>query len=93
MKRQWKKFLRNAEKNRLYKSKVAYYAVPWLATYLHRSIKKRNKKDIEYILKTLKEVHNITLDEKGNLCFIKENKSEVERWVKKYQEKGNLKNG
>ena len=71
MKRQWRKFLRNAEKNRLYKSKIAYYAVPWLVTCLHRSIKKGNVKDVESILKTLEEIHNITLDEKGNLCFIK----------------------
>jgi len=79
MKRQWRKFLRNAEKNRLYKLKIAYYAVPWLVTYLHKSVKKGNVKDVETILKTLKEIHNITLDEKGNLCFIKDNNSEVER--------------
>ena len=79
MKRQWRKFLRNAEKKRLYKSKIAYYAVPWLATYLHRSIKKGNIKDMESILETLEKIHNITLDEKGNLCFIKDNKSEVRR--------------
>ena len=71
LKRQWRKFLRNAEKNQLYKTKIAYYAVPWLVTYLHRSMKKGNKKDVDDILKTLDEIHNITLDEKGNLCFIK----------------------
>ena len=93
MKRQWRKFLRNAEKNQLYKAKIEYYAVPLLATYLDKSIKKDNKKDIESILKTLEKLHNITLDEKGNLCFIKENKSEVRRWVKRSKEKGNPKNG
>lgn len=65
------------KKNQLYKSKIAYYAVPWLVTYLYRSMKKGNKKDIDDILKTLVEIHNITLDDKGNLCFIKDNKSEV----------------
>lgn len=79
MKRQWRKFLKECEKNRLYKSKIAYYAVPWLVIYLHKSIKKGNKSDIESILKTLEEIHNITLDDKGNLCFIKDNKREVER--------------
>ncbi len=77
MKRQWRKFLKESEKNQLYKAKIEYYAIPLLATYLHRSIKKNNKKDIESILKTLKEIHNITLDEKRNLCFIKDDKSEI----------------
>lgn len=77
MKRQWRKFLKENEKNQLYKSKIAYYAVPWLVTYLHRSIKKGNVKDVESILKTLKEIHNITLDEKGNLIFVEDIKSEV----------------
>lgn len=80
MKKQWRRFLKENEKNRLYESELAYYAVPWLATYLHRSIKKECKKDIDSILKTLEVKHNITLDDNGNLCFVKDNKeSEVER--------------
>ena len=77
MKRQWRKFLKESEKNKLYNSKIAYYAVPWLVTCLHRSIKKGNVKDVESILKTLEEIHNITLDEKGNLIFVKDTKGEV----------------
>ena len=77
MKRQWRKFLKESEKNKLYKSKIAYYAVPWLVTCLHRSMKKGNVKDVVSIFETLEKIHNITLDEKGNLCFIKDNKSEI----------------
>ena len=79
MKRQWRKFLKESEKNKLYKTKIAYYAVPWLVTYLDRSMKKGNVKDVVSILETLEKIHNITLDDKGNLCYIKDNKSEVRR--------------
>lgn len=83
MKRQWRKFLKESEKNKLYKTKIAYYAVPWLVTYLDRSMKKGNVKDVVSILETLEKIHNITLDDKGNLCYIKDNKSEVRRWAVK----------
>jgi hypothetical protein len=69
MRRQWRKFLKNNEKNRLYKEEISYIAVPWLVTFLHSSIKKGNKKDVDSILDTLREKHGITLDEQGNLCF------------------------
>jgi hypothetical protein len=69
MKRQWRVFLKENEKNRLYKGEISYIAVPWLVTYLHRSIKKGNKKDVDSILNVLRVNYGITLDEQGNLCF------------------------
>ncbi len=69
MKRQWKKFLKENEKNRSYEWEWSYIAVPWLVMYLHKSMKKGNKKDVESILRTLRVHHGITLDDDENLCF------------------------
>lgn len=66
---QWKKFLKENDKYRLYKLDFSYIAVPWLVKHLHKAIKRRNKKDIESIIKTLRVHHSIILDSQGNLCF------------------------
>lgn len=69
MRKQWRKFLKENDKNRLYASEYSYCAVPWLVMFLYKSIKKGNKKDVESILETLNNKHSIVLDDKGNLCF------------------------
>lgn len=70
MRKQWRKFLKENEKNKVYKWEMSYIAVPWLVTYLHKSMKKGNKKDVDDIIKTLEEKHGIKLDENGYLCFL-----------------------
>ena len=71
MKRQWRKFIRNAEKKRLYKSDLSYSIVPWLVRWLHRSIKSGCVADIEHITSTLRYKHGVILDGKGDLCFVR----------------------
>lgn len=70
MRKQWRKFLKDNEKNKVYKWDMSYIAVPWLVNYLYKSMKKGNQKDVDDILKTLEEKHGITLDENGHLCFL-----------------------
>lgn len=70
MKRQWRKFLRQAEKQCLYRSEYSSYVVPWLLRYLHKSIKARCIADIEDIVATLRDKHSIGLSPNGDLYFL-----------------------
>ena len=71
VKRQWRQFLRRADKQRLYKSELSYGIVPWLAKFLAKSIRKGIKMETERILETLESKHGVTLDKGGNLCFVR----------------------
>jgi len=70
MKRQWRKFLRQAKKQGLYRSEYSPCVVPWLLRYLQKSIKARCAADIEDITATLRDKHSIGLDLNGNLYFL-----------------------
>lgn len=70
MKRQWRKFLREAKKQDLYRSEYSYCVVPWLVKYLHRSIKAGVRSDIEDIVATLRDKHSIGLSLNGDLYFL-----------------------
>ena len=73
MKLQWRRFLHEARRKRLFKAEVSYTAVPWLVKYLHKAMKAKCNAEVEDILGILREKHGVGLDHEGNLCFVRSN--------------------
>jgi len=70
VKKQWRKFLRQAKRQGLYRSAYSPCVVPWLLRYLHKSIKARCTADIEDIVATLRDKHSIGLSPNSDLYFL-----------------------
>lgn len=71
MKRQWRRFLRKAKRERLYESELSYTRVPYFVRCLDRARRLRDDVEVEEILRYLKGKHGVTLNEKGELCFVR----------------------